>query len=167
MKNETDPLQKIHALLSKFDTAMLVTRGRDGIEHARPMGIAKMEPNCDLWFFTARASEKVREIEQDDEVLLIFQKDHGVYISLTGRAHLVADRAKAAELWKPADTIWFPNGPKDTDVLLIRVSATEAEYWDNTGFKGVKYLFAAVKAYVSATTPEVSEPEQHGKVNLK
>ena len=72
------PTQKIHGLLKKFDTAMLVTHGHDTIEHARPMGIAHLEENCDLWFFTDRVSEKTREIQQDAKVLLVFQKDYGI-----------------------------------------------------------------------------------------
>ena len=167
MSNPVNHLEKIHSLLSKFDTAMLVTHGRDGIDHARPMGIAGLEPNCDLWFFTARSSEKVYEIEHDSEVLLVFQKDHKAYVSLLGRAQLVPDRDKAAELWKSAYRAWFPNGYNDTNVLLIRVNAISAEYWDNTGFNGIRYLFEAVKAVVAVKTPEVKEPEQHGTVKLK
>ena len=167
MTKPIDHGDKIHSLLSGFDTAMLVTHGRDGLNHARPMGIARLEPNCDLWFFTGRVAEKVREIQHDSEVHLIFQKDHKAYISLIGRAQLVQDKAKATELWKPAYRVWFPHGPDDGNILLIRVSATEAEYWDNTGFNGVKYLFEAVKAAMTAKTPQVQEPDQHGRVKLK
>ena len=168
MNNDAeDHCKKIHRLLAKFDTAMLVTCGRDGIGRARPMGIVKIEENCDVWFFTSSVSEKVREIENESEVLLVFQKDHSVYVSLLGRAQLTTDSAQAATLWKPAYKIWFPHGLDDPDLLLIRVSAREAEYWDNTGFNGVKYLFEAAKAYVKGTTPKVNEPEQHGNVNLK
>ena len=160
-------IEKIHSLLSKFDTAMLVTHRPDGIDHARPMAIAKVEPNCDVWFFTGGVSEKVYEIEGDSKVLLAFQKDHSVYVSLTGHAQLTADSTQATELWKPAFKIWFPQGLDDPNLLLIRVNAISAEYWDNTGFKGVKYLFEAAKAYAMGTTPKANEPEQHGKVNLK
>lgn len=162
-----NPTQKILGLLKKFDTAMLVTQGRDFVEHARPMGIARVDENCDVWFFSGRVSEKVREIQNDANVLLVFQKDHGAYLSITGRAQLIADKNKAAELWKESYKTWFPGGVNDPDLLLIRVSVHEAEYWDNTGFKGVKYLFETARAYVSGTRPNVNEPEQHGKVNLK
>lgn len=161
------PVQKIHGLLKKFNTAMLVTHGRDAIEHARPMGIAHLEENCDLWFFTDRISEKTREIRQDAKVLLVFQKDHGAYLSLTGRAQLSEDKAKAVEFWKESYKTWFPGGVNDPGLLLIRVSVHETEYWDNTGLKGIKYLFETAKAYVQGTRPKVDEPEQHGKVDLK
>jgi general stress protein 26 len=148
-------LEKIYGRLQKFDTAMLVTQGRDFVEHARPMGVAHVEKNCDVWFFTARVSEKVRELEHDRHVLLVFQKDHGVYLSITGRAQLVADPAKAAQYWKESYKTWFPGGVNDPNLLLICVKVNEAEYWDNTGFKGVKYIFEAAKAYVKGATPTV------------
>ncbi|HEX4342410.1 MAG TPA: pyridoxamine 5'-phosphate oxidase family protein [Verrucomicrobiae bacterium] len=160
-------IEKVHSLLTKFDTAMLVTHGRDGIDRVRPMGIAKVEPNCDVWFFTGRASEKTREIEHDTEVLLVCQKDHSAYLSVLGRAQLSDDRAKATELWKAAYKTWFPGGVDDPNLLLIRVNVTAAEYWDNTGVNGIKYLIEAAKAYVTGSSPHVNEPEQHGKVNLK
>ena len=160
-------LQKIHGLLKKFDTAMLVTHGRDYIEHARPMGIAHIDDNCDVWFFTERASEKAREIHHDSAVLLVFQKDHSAYVSITGQAQLTTDKSKTAEIWKDSFKTWFPGGVNDPNLLLIRVIVQEAEYWDNTGFKGIKYLFEAAKARSQGTKPHVDEPEQHGKVNLK
>jgi general stress protein 26 len=163
MKTE---MQKIHDLIEKFDTAMLVTHGRDGFERARPMAIAHVEPNGSIWFFTGRVSEKVREILVDDEVLLVMQKDHSLYLSLSGHATLVDNSAKAAELWREAYKTWFPGGVNDPNLLLVRVSANLVEYWDNTGLNGIKYLFESAKAYVQGVPPKVSEPEQHDRVRF-
>jgi general stress protein 26 len=160
-------VEKIHGLLKKFDTAMMVTTGRDWIEHARPMGIAKIEDNCDVWFFSARVSEKVRELEHDRQVLLAFQKDHGIYLSIVGRAQLTTDKAKISELWKEPYRVWFPDGVNDSNLLLIRVNVEEAEYWDNSGLRGIKYIFEAAKAYIKGKQPNVGDPDKHGKVNLK
>ena len=75
-----DQVQKIHELLSDFDTAMLVTHGGD-FAHARPMAIAHVEPNCDVWFFTGRSSPKVHEIRDDDRVLVVCQDEHSRYVT--------------------------------------------------------------------------------------
>ena len=163
MKTE---MQKIHDLIEKFDTAMLVTHGRDGFERARPMAIANVEPNGTVWFFTGRVSEKVREILVDDEVLLVMQKDHSLYLSLSGHATLVDNSGKAAELWRESYKTWFPGGINDPNLLLVRVSANLVEYWDNTGLNGIKYLFESAKAYVQGVSPKVSEPEQHDRVRF-
>ncbi|MEP6662338.1 MAG: pyridoxamine 5'-phosphate oxidase family protein [Verrucomicrobiota bacterium] len=156
-----NPTEKIRELLKKFDTAMLVTQG-----HGRPMGIAEVSENGDVWFFTARDTAKVHEIQQNEKVLIICQNDHARYLSLAGHADLISDRNKAKELWKESYKTWFPGGAEDRDLLLIRVRPHEVEFWDNSGFKGAKYLFEAAKAYVTGTRPDVHDPNQHGKVNL-
>ena len=161
-----DQLQKkIHELLSEFDTAMLVTHGGD-FAHARPMAIASVEPNCDVWFFTARSSPKVQEIQDDQAVLIVCQDPRGRYVTLNGRAELIADRAKAQPLWRDSFQTWFPGGVADPTLLLICVHAEEAEYWDNTGAEALRYYIAAVKARVQGTKPQVNEGEEHAKVKL-
>jgi general stress protein 26 len=162
---QVDQVQKIHELLSDFDTAMLVTHGGD-FAHARPMAIAHVEPNCDVWFFTSRSSPKVHEIQDDQSVLIVCQDVRGRYITLTGRAELVADRGKARQLWSDSYKTWFPGGVEDPDLLLICVHAEEAEYWDNHGAKALRYYFEAAKARMGGTQQQVQEGEQHGKVSL-
>jgi general stress protein 26 len=160
-------IDKIHELLEDFDTAMLVTHANNSFLHSRPMAIAKVEPNCDLWFFTGRDSSKVNEIQDEQRVLIVCQDEHSRYISLLGQAELVSDRALFADLWQEHYKTWFPAGIDDPNLLLICVHAREAEYWDNQGTKGVKYMFQSLKAYATGTTPHAKEGEQHAKVALK
>ena len=160
-----DQVQRIHELLSEFDTAMLITHGED-FAHARPMAIAAVEPNCDVWFFTGRSTPKVQEIHNDQSVLIVCQDEHRRYVSLSGRAELVADRPKARQLWNDSYKTWFPESADDPDLLLICVHADEAEYWDTRGTKGLHHLFKAARARIRGTRPEIKEGEQHGKVGL-
>lgn len=161
-----DQITQIRELLGEFENAVLVTHGDQFPFHARPMAIARVERNCDLWFFTGRSSIKVREIENDQHVLILCQDEMRRYVALHAAAKLIFDRAKAAELWKESYQAWFPKGVNDPDVVLIRAQAEHAEYWDNQGFKSVRYLFETAKAYVRGTRPYVQEPEQHGSVNF-
>lgn len=164
MNNEQ--VKKIRELLEDFDTALLITHGSDAMFHARPMAIARVEANCDLWFFTSRSSAKVREIENDQRVLVVCQDEMSRYVAVQAAAKLIFDRDKAAELWKEPYQTWFPQGVNDPELRLIRAQAESAEYWDNEGFKSVKYLFEAAKAYIKGTRPQVQEGEQHGSVTF-
>ncbi len=164
--NDSSPLQKIHALLKDFSTAMLVTHTDDHPFHARPMEVAWVSPENHVWFFTSAKSAKVDEIQEDQDVLLTFQDDHQKYITLTGYAELITDREKMADLWKESYRVWFPGDLEDPNLLLVRVIPREAEYWDNSGTKGVRYLYEAAKAYLQGTTPEVEEGEVHGRVRM-
>jgi general stress protein 26 len=153
--------QHLHHLLESFDTAMLITRHRDG-EHARPMAVAGIEDDNVLWFVTAIDSPKAEEIRNDPRVSATFQSDKQ-YVALSGTAELVRDRAKIHALWKATWKVWFPNGKDDPSIALIRVAVDDAEFWDDAGAKGVRYALEAAKAFVARKTPSPVE-EQHGRV---
>lgn len=159
-------VQHFHDLLAKFETAMLVTHSPDHGLRGRPMAIAGIDPDTRVWFFTEAESGKVEEIAMDTHVAVICQKDRDLYVSLTGKASLLRDRAKVEGLWKEPFRAWFPKGKDDPDLALVAVTPEQGEYWDNEGLKKIKYLFEAAKAYATGTKPQVEEGEQHGKVKL-
>ena len=160
--NEWD---KVHKILDDFDTAMLVTHAADGAIHARPMAIADLHANGEIWFISGQETGKVHEIRDHDQVSVICQNGHKLAISVSGTAHLVHDRREIDRVWKDSFKTWFPKGQNDPSICLICVRPTEAEYWDNSGWKGVKYLVSAARAYTKGERPHVSEPEQHGSVS--
>ena len=57
----------------------------------------------------------------------------GTILTVTGRADLTHDRAKIGELWSAEAQAWWPKGPDDPDVRLLRVIPESAEYWDARG----------------------------------
>jgi general stress protein 26 len=162
---DTDSKDKVREILGDFSTAMLVTHSEEAgsFSHARPMEVASVDENCDVWFFTGRDSPKLDEIKHDKRVLLTFQRDHKLYLTLSGEAEIVYDRSRISELWKEPFKVWFPGGVDDPSLTLVRVRAKQAEYWDNSGLEGVRYLFSAVKAYVTGKTPEIKEGSVHGE----
>lgn len=89
------------------------------------------------------------------------------FVSVSGTAKAVEDRAKVDELWKESWKIWFPQGKSDPALCLLRVDGNKGEYWDNSGASGIQYLIEAGKAYVTGTRPDVErDPKIHGKVSL-
>jgi general stress protein 26 len=158
--------QKFHALLAKFEMAMLVTHGSDGSLRARPMAVAQIEDDCTIWFMSLHESGKVHEIEHDNRVAVTCQKDRDTYLSLTGKALLSREREKINELWREDYQVWFPKGKDDPELILICVQPEEGEFWDQEGLNKLKYLFEAAKAYATGTRPHIEEGEQHGKVHL-
>jgi general stress protein 26 len=164
---DSDHVKHFHDLLARFDTAMLVTHTAGGDLRARPMAIALVEENCRVWFFTSVSSGKVHEIETDTHVNVVCQKERDIYLSLSGTATLRRDRAKIDELWKEVYKVWFPNGKDDPELALVSVEPEEGEYWDQEGFKKIKNLFEAARAYATRTTPHTADAEQHAKVHLQ
>jgi len=162
-----DPKEKVHEILKKFKTAMFVS-GRPGGElEARPMQVAKVEDNGDLWFFTSKSGRVAEELDTNPTVLLALQEEGSYYLSLRGTARKVHDAAKIRELFSEPYKVWFPGGPDDPTLLLINVNPIGAEYWDTAGTNKLQYMFEAVKAYVKGTTPQMADdPDHHAKTRL-
>ena len=160
------PDTKLRELLNDFGVGMLVTRTPSGELRGRPMALAEAQPDGTLWFATDRQSAKVDELERDGHVAVTLQSKT-TFVSLSGTAAVVDDRAKLAQLWKVEWKVWFPGGKDDPHVVLLRVDGTRGEYWDNSGTSGLKYLIEAGKALVTGSRPDVGhDPKVHAKVAL-
>jgi general stress protein 26 len=155
------------ALLKKFQTAMLVTQSGGGGFHARPMAIAKVEDDGRLWFITGADTAKVHEIEVDSHVHLIAQDGNTAFLSLSGRASLIDDREKLAQLWQESFREWFPKGKDDSGIELIAVRPERGEFWDSTGAKRFKYLWEGfAKAHQVGGAQDTGDNIMHGTVRM-
>lgn len=163
---ETDPAdQRAHLLelLKEFHTGVLTTTGLDGGLHARPLAVAQANDDGTLWFSTHAVSAKVEEIAKRQRVGVTFQSKT-VYLAFSGEAEVVNDREKIKELWAESWRIWYPDGPTDPNIALLKIELERGEYWDMNGVSGIKFLFQAAKAYVSGRAAEDGGPDQHGAV---
>jgi len=153
-------------LLRSFDNAMLVTHAGDGAPlHARPMAIAETSDDGSIWFITGADTPKIDEVTKDSHILAVLQTEKK-WLSVSGRAEIHQDRARIHKVWKEQFRAWF-DGKDDPNIVLIRLNPTEAEYWDNTGIRGLKLLVKAAAAYV--TGKELKGPNDvntHAKVPL-
>jgi general stress protein 26 len=126
--------EKIAELIKDVRVCMLTTAEPDGTLRSRPMATQELDSKSFdgiLWFFTEIDSGKVDEVQNERHVNLAYSKPSDqVYVSISGNARVVRDRDKAAELWKPFLKAWFPKGLDDPQLALLRVEATEAEYWE-------------------------------------
>lgn len=150
--------RKVLALIDGIDYAVVTTRGRDGAAlHARPMAYRSVEDDGNLWFFTKRDSRKVEEVEADPQVLVSFaDPKHQHFVSISGRAEVVSDRATVERLWNEIYRAWFPGGPKDDNVVAMKVHAEHAEYWDSPT-SAVVYAFGYLKAVATGKPARAGE----------
>ena len=128
-KNEGD-LAFIWKCIGRIDDCMLVTRNKDALR-SRPMrGLARESDNA-IWFFTSKSSHKDDEIAEQPEVCLSYC-DGGTktYVSLSGRIEITDDAQLIRDLWNPGAQAYFPEGPQDPDVALLKFTPASGEYWD-------------------------------------
>ncbi|MBY0316097.1 MAG: pyridoxamine 5'-phosphate oxidase family protein [Bdellovibrionales bacterium] len=149
MYQNKEDISKLAELLKDAKFVMLTTLDEEGALRSRPMTFQEMEFDGDLWFFTSKSTTQAEDITRRNQVnISLSQPEKSVYLSLTGTAELVDDKAKAKELWKPTLKAWFPKGLRDPDMTLIRVSVQSAELWQSPSSQLVQ-AFAFAKAILT------------------
>lgn len=161
--------EHVHELLQDFSTVMLVTSegaGRATKLRARPMNVAALADDCTLTFVTSIDTAKVDEAQ--GSAVQVVAQGRTVFVSMSGRAEVVRDRDRIEAAWKPADQVYFPKGKDDPSLCLILFHPDEAELWDVSGAKGLRYLFDAAKALLSGEKPaRRGDAETHDVVDLR
>lgn len=155
----TGDQKKLAGLLEDIPIGMLTTFGQDGLRSV-PMARQEVEPTAELWFISARDTAHIRAIAQDPRVSLTFSARDS-WVAVYGRAAVVNDRDKLAELWNTFAEAWLPGGPDDPNAVLLRVDIEHGEYWDTPGGK-VASLISFAKTKLTGDTYDA----EHGSVDL-
>lgn len=159
-----EAVEKLRQLITDIDFAMLTTVAEDGQLRSRPMSTQQFDTQSgELWFFTADDSAKTGEIAHDQKVGLSYAAPNKQdYVSISGRARIVRDKAKMAELWSAAVKIWFPKGLEDPHLALLCVEIEAAEYWDSPSGMMVQ-LYGLAKLALTGKPPE--HAGDHAKID--
>jgi len=164
-KANNDDIAKLGELIKDIRVAMLTTVDNQGCLHSRPMATQEQEFDGTLWFFTPADSGKIHELNRDSHVNISYANpDKQTYVSVSGTASTIRDKAKIKELWSPINKAWFPNGVDDPNIALLRVDVQRAEYWDAPSSAVVR-LFGFAKAVLTGK-PYGEEGVDHEKVTL-
>lgn len=150
-------LKKVAEIVGEVKFAMLTTVDEDGFLRSRPMSTLEMDAEGSLWFFTSKTSPKIDGASENDHVNVCYARtDKQDYLSVSGRASTVRDREKMQALWTPWIKPWFPNGLDDPDLVLLKVTIEEAQYWDAPG-SAVKRLYGLAKAMMTGNTDALGD----------
>jgi general stress protein 26 len=163
---QSHDVTKLIDRIKDIKIAMLTTADIDGGLHSRPMYTQKPDEDGTLWFFTERDSAKIYEVRTDQHVNLGYSKPQdNLYVSISGSAAILRDQAKIKELWTEGLRAWFPNGPEDPNIALLKITIDRGEYWDQPSNVLVR-AFGYVKA---VATGERYQPtgDEHTQVNPK
>ena len=161
--DHSSQIAELKSKITPIRFAMFTTIDERGHLVSRPMTNQEMDADGNLWFFTSSETDLWQNIAAHPQVNLSFaEPEDNVYVSISGRAERVVDRARIKDMWNPAVQAWFPHGPDDPHAMLVRVVSDSAEYWDATASTMVQ-LYKMAKAVLTGTTPEDTE---HAKINL-
>ncbi len=159
---DTNDTAKLWDLVKAIEFAMMVTED-EGMLRSRPMALAQKEFDGSFWFFTKASAHKVTEVGQDQRVNLAFSHPGKQdYVSVSGTASLVRDRAAIDAHWSEPVRTWFPKGKDDPEIALLQVKVQQAEYWDAPS-STMLHAYGYVKAVVTGESPR---PGGHGTVSM-
>ena len=156
-------IDRVWDIIEKVGVCMLTTQFAGGLR-ARPIE-TRPDRDADLIFFvTDVRSAKEDEIEAAPNVgLVILDPKDKAYLSITGRARVMRDAAKMKAVWRKTDELWWPGGPTDPNVCLMRIEPLTAELWDGPASTAVA-VFEFAKARLTGEKPNLGE---NRKVTVK
>lgn len=162
---DEDSKKKLQELIKDIRVAMLTTVSANGQLRSRPMATQDVNVDDALWFLTDTNTAKVAEVSQEEQVNLVYMDVKSQrYVSISGIGQTYRDTAKVNELWNPLLKAWFPKGPDDPMIAVMRVVPEYAEYWDAPSYSIVQ-LFGFIKAAVTGEEYK-EEGTEHEKIDL-
>jgi len=148
--------QRVWDILQEAGVGMLTTRFPGGMR-ARPL-----EPRPDrtaglIYFITDVRGLKDDEIAAHPDVcLVVIDARAKAYLSIGGRAEVIDDHALAARFWKKTDDVWWPDGPTDAHVRVLKLEPHLAELWDGPA-SSIVAAYEMTKARVTGEKPNLGE----------
>jgi len=153
---------RVWDLIDTIKFAMLVTHDGEGDElRARPMHAHGKREDDAIYFLTDRRHQKDDEIQINDNICLAFADTGGQrYLSVTGTATVLDDRALVHDLWDASNKAFWDD-ENDPDIRVLRVRPSMAEFWDSPG-----RIVTSVKMAAAALTGAKLEYGENRKVVL-
>lgn len=159
--SDNDDQQRVLEIIRSSRIAMLTHLDPTGKLVSQPMATQDVDFDGTVRFIAERSSDKAVDITSQPQVNVSYS-NQGSWLSLSGTAAIVDDRAKLEELWGTFTDAWLQGGPDNPDNILIEVTADSAEYWGAPGGRRVVQLANLVKSRVTGERLE----GEHGTVEL-
>ena len=130
-----EAIAKIAGMLKKIDLCQFATRGEGGQLHSRPMSNnSQVDFDGDSWFFAPSDGRLIAELKADPSAVTAYRDGQNyTFISVSGRVSIETDPELKKRHWLDELKQWFPNGPEDSNVSLIRLEAEHADWWGEQG----------------------------------
>lgn len=143
----SDDMQKVVDLIADIGVGMVTALDvSSGMLVSRPMMALEVDADARLWFFSKTVSCYGLALGRVNVAFADVGK--GRYVSVSGRASVINDRAHIQRLWSSLAKPWFPDGSDDPHLILLRVDLCSAEYWDSNSSNVVRILAIAAAAVI-------------------
>ena len=155
MADQND-IARVWDILESNSIGMLTTQFPGGLR-ARPLDARPDREAGAIFFVTDVRGHKDDEIAARPEVCFtVTVPGENIYLSITGRASVTRDPAKARQIWKKTDDVWWPDGPDDANARVLTIEPVTAELWDGPASSLVA-AFEFAKARMTGEKPLLGE----------
>ncbi|PYE34719.1 general stress protein 26 [Rhizobium sp. PP-F2F-G38] len=125
------PLADLAEKMREIDICMLSTHTDGGAIAGRPMSNNRnVDYDGSSYYFTLDDTRMVDDIKADPKVALAFQGAKAFLVAVEGKADLIRDRQAFREHWSADIDKWFADGIDTEGLVMIKVVAERAHYWD-------------------------------------
>jgi general stress protein 26 len=133
MQMDTDELLLIaRETIDKVTYCFAATSSEDGEVHARIVQPRKLQDDWTVDFTTSRRCRKVEEIQSTGKLTLAYQHDaERGYVCLVGHATIIHDIELKRSRWSADADRWYPGGPDDPNVVIVRLATYRIELWNS------------------------------------
>jgi general stress protein 26 len=98
---------------------------------ATPMSTQSVDDAGNVWFFSSKDSGRNENLKKDPRSQLIYSNPSDMdFMSIHGKSEVMIDTKKAEEMWSKHVEVWFPEGPGDSNLTIIKFIPLEGYYWD-------------------------------------
>ena len=126
-------LKNAREIIDLSPTAWAITTDDAGQMSARVVQTVALTDNWEAAFFTNFDTRKVREIEQMGSLLMGYHwGEVGSYVTLSGEGQIVSNIGEKSKFWVESLDQWYPEGPGDPTLALIKLPSTKIEVWSAT-----------------------------------
>lgn len=114
-------------LLTPDKPTFLVTTGEDGRPDVRAMAVIETEGLKTIWMMSGKSSDKYKQLAKNP-ACLIYATDMDdtegyMELRLWGKMELLDDAASLDRAWRDEYAVYFPEGKKDPNVVVLKFTA--------------------------------------------
>ncbi|WP_232548068.1 pyridoxamine 5'-phosphate oxidase family protein [Propioniciclava soli] len=154
----SDPaeVERVRSLMADIDVAMLTTvdaGADDGRLTSRPLSTQLAEEDGDVLFLVRSSSHVVRDIRAHPQVNVGYTSK-SAWVSLSGTAEVIEDRALIEELWSAGASFFMEGGPENPDNVVLKVHGDTAQVWGGESRVG---MLVKVLRSVTGNSDETSD----------
>ena len=156
---------RLRARIGKLAIAMVTATDRRYMPSSRPLLTLQFDEDGVLWFFAQSEGSLAQDLETNPRVSVGYcDPGRGLYVSLSGFARFVYDPERILALWDERVLPWFPLGPSDSRLALLRVDVDHGEYWDEPSSRMVRLL---ARAQARLRGDPSLPPGEHERLDLR